>query len=102
MNSKIELSLLVAASLAVSSAQAGLHTWTGANGGRWSDPANWIGGVPQPGESAPVELSFPASTPSLRNLTNDVPGLTVQALTEIYDQDVAHIRATPGVRFIDP
>jgi autotransporter-associated beta strand protein len=95
MNAKIELSLLVAASLAVTTALAGFHTWTGANGGLWSDPANWLGGVPQPGESAPVELSFPASAPSLRNLTNDVPGLTVQALTIAAHANTFH--AAPGV-----
>ena len=35
----------------------------------------------------------------------EVPGwtaVTVSALTTLYDQDTALIRATPGVRFIDP
>ena len=43
--------------------------------------------------------------PDRINIDIDVPGWTeetVTALTAAYDQDVARIRATPGVQFIDP
>ena len=43
--------------------------------------------------------------PNKINVEIEVPGWTEQtvaAMTTLYEQDVALIRATPGVRFIDP
>jgi hypothetical protein len=45
------------------------------------------------------------AVPDRINIEVEVPGWTedlVSAMTTLYDQDVALIRSTPGVRFIDP
>ncbi len=74
---------------------AATHTWTGTNSSVWSDPLNWIGGAPQPGELPPVELIIPSSAAGFRDLTNDVAGLTVNTLTIAAHANVLH--ALPGV-----
>ena len=45
------------------------------------------------------------AVPDRINVDVEVPGWTAQtvaSLTQMYEQDIAHIRATPGVRFIEP
>jgi autotransporter-associated beta strand protein len=54
-----------------------VHTWTGSSSsGSWSNPSNWVGGAPTPGESSPVVLNF---GPGLSNqaTVDDVANLTV-------------------------
>lgn len=81
--------------LVPASVLAGTHTWTGASGGRWSNPINWIGGAPQAGEAAPVKIIIPSSVPGFRELTNDIPGLIVQELTIAAHANILH--AAPGI-----
>lgn len=54
------------------------HIWTGAVSGSWSDPGNWQGGVPQPGESELV-LEFPSGAANTTTV-NDIANLTVERL----------------------
>jgi autotransporter-associated beta strand protein len=61
------------------------HTWTGAGSlPVWSDPTNWIGGAPTPGETN-VLLTFPGAAPNRVN-TNDVANLDVRSIV-FADQD---------------
>ena len=69
------LSLVVCSTVPVS---AGVHLWTGATSGLFSDPSNWHGGTPAGDPGA--ELIFPAG-PSRLALTNDLSGLTVRTLS---------------------
>jgi hypothetical protein len=45
-------------------------TWTGAVSNLWSDPGNWLGGVPGPGDP----LVFPAGAANLTNTNDLAPG----------------------------
>jgi len=45
MRTRIELCAGIVLSLAGSLYAQGTTTWTGSDGGKWSDPANWAGGV---------------------------------------------------------
>ena len=47
-------------------------TWTGAVNGLWSNPGNWVGGVPASGDS----VAFPSGAANLTN-TNDLAGLSL-------------------------
>jgi len=67
-------------SLALSSrAAAATHTWNGAAGNLWSLPSSWTGGAPSAAEPN-VVLVFPAETAN-RNMTNDIPNLTIQSIS---------------------
>lgn len=55
------------------------HTWTGAAGSLWSDPANWDGGAPTVGDPALI-LVFPDGAAN-RASTNDLAGLTVSQMS---------------------
>lgn len=76
-------------------ALAGTHTWVGSNSQHWSDPLNWIGGAPSPGEVAPVKILIPASAPGFQELTNDVPGLVINELIVAAHANTLH--GAPGV-----
>ncbi len=54
-------------------AEAGTHTWTGANSQLWSDDGNWVGG--SPGSDPSPDLIFPGDALSLAS-TDDLPGAT--------------------------
>jgi len=90
-------SLAVLVLLSAANLMAGLHTWTGGSSGYWSDSANWVGGAPQPGEPAPVELVFPNTAPAFRDLTNDVAGLVVHSMNITAHANSFHGAA--GVQF---
>jgi len=68
--------LLVLCLLVSFAAQAATHVWTGAEDDHFSNPSNWIGGLPAGDASATI--SFPAS--SRPAATNDLNGLTVQSI----------------------
>jgi autotransporter-associated beta strand protein len=58
------------------------HTWTGAVSNLWSNPGNWKGGAPTPGETN-LQLYFPPPADGLlgnSSNTNDIFGLTVQEI----------------------
>jgi autotransporter-associated beta strand protein len=55
------------------------HIWTGAVSGLWSNPSNWSGGAPSTAETN-VILDFTSGTAHNPNNTNDIAGLTVQAI----------------------
>lgn len=78
---KIRLKLLtLAISLCfafITSVRAGTHTWTGGGSDEnWSNPANWSGGAPTVGESAPVIVIFTTGVTT----TNNISGLVVDSL----------------------
>lgn len=56
---------LIAALIMTPAAFAGTRIWKGGANGLWSNPANWDGGVPMPGD----DVVFPASASS----ENDLP-----------------------------
>jgi uncharacterized repeat protein (TIGR01451 family) len=57
------------------------HTWTGASTSspHWSDPGNWNGGAPQPGESN-VVLNFGAQGALQKQNFDDIANLSVQQI----------------------
>jgi autotransporter-associated beta strand protein len=69
------IKLLLAAALALAtgpSARAGIHEWTGAVNGYWSNTNNWAGGsAPAVFETPPVEVDFPSGV-SRTNTINDI------------------------------
>lgn len=60
-------------------AGAATHTWNGAAGSLWSLASSWTGGAPSAGEPN-VVLVFPTGAAN-RNMTNDIPGLTIQSIS---------------------
>lgn len=71
------LGLLLGA-LAVSSADAGTHVWTGASSDRFSDGGNWTGGSPAGDPDA--ELFF-STTAGSYTPQNDIDGLSVRSIS---------------------
>lgn len=55
---------------------AAARTWTGAAGNLWSNPSNWIGGVPSPGSP----LVFPAGASNLSNMNDLGDGFSVKSI----------------------
>ncbi|HYR28700.1 MAG TPA: hypothetical protein VEU30_09545, partial [Thermoanaerobaculia bacterium] len=64
--------------LTVPPAFAATYVWNGSASNRFSDAANWSGG--NPASDSRAELVFPAAA-ARKTLTNDLPGLTVQAIS---------------------
>jgi len=62
-------------------ANAGTHVWSGAQGGLWSNPANWSsGGAPSANEAAPVIVQFPSTQSARRESTNNIANLKLDVL----------------------
>jgi len=60
-----------------SGAEAAQRTWTGTNSGSWSDPANWGGTAPVPGDA----LVFPDGAANTTNTNDFAPGTAFASIS---------------------
>ena len=67
------LCALFAACLSAGPATAQTYTWTRNTDGDWSDPANWVGGVPVSGPSTTLAFTNSAPLTAAYTSTNNLP-----------------------------
>jgi fibronectin-binding autotransporter adhesin len=75
--------LLLTVYFGLTGIRAQTHQWTGSSGGNWSDPANWVGGIPSPDNGPFRILIFSNANDQTSNndITPGAAGVNIDDIT---------------------